>query len=66
MIAGYQLYYFKKGKIFDSILTLKSKLIPVEFEGSARELISKNNNTVLSEEVMSKWCSEVGLTLGQD
>ena len=47
-------------------LTLKSVIIPVELEESARRLISDNGNTVLTEEVISEWCVEVGIEIGQD
>jgi len=69
MIAGYHIYYLKSGKpimgyddsILEIPLVLKSILIPPELIDSAKELIAKNGNTVLSEDVITKWCAEVGL-----
>ena len=74
MIEGYRVFYLKRGEPImgedDSIteipLTLKSVLIPVELEESAKQLIKDNGNTVLTEEVITKWCTEVGIEVGQD
>ena len=74
MIAGYRIFYLKRGEPImgddDSIteipLTLKSVLVPVDLEESAKKLISDNGNTVLTEEVITKWCTEVGINVGQD
>ena len=73
-IAGYHMYYLKRGEpIMDenddlkSIpVTLKSILVPVGLEDSAKELIKENGNTVLNEDVIRCWCDENGLVLGQD
>ena len=47
-------------------LTLKSVLVPVNLEESAKQLIADNGNTVLTEEVTTKWCNEIGIEIGQD
>lgn len=70
-IEGYRIYYLKKGDPIEKNgvdtelpMTLESIIVPAELKTSAEDLIRKNKDNVVSEEVISEWCKRNGISFG--